>query len=48
LKVVDEAPAGVNTVRLHAGNLKPGIYFYQLNTHSYTGIKKMTVTGSGL
>jgi hypothetical protein len=29
---IKEAPAGLNTVKLDAGNLKAGVYFYQLKT----------------
>lgn len=39
-----EAPEGVNTVKLNSDNLKPGIYFYQLNTGKFTGLKKIIVT----
>lgn len=36
-----EAPAGLNTVRLDAGNLKGGVYFYQLRSGNFTLVKKM-------
>jgi len=38
-----EAPAGLNTVRFKTGNLKSGIYFYQLNTAAYTQMKNMII-----
>jgi spore coat protein A len=37
------APAGLNTVRLNAGNLKPGVYFYQLRTGLVNQVKRMVV-----
>lgn len=37
------APAGLNTVRLNAGNLKPGVYFYQLRAGLVNLVKRMVV-----
>lgn len=37
------APAGVNTVRLDAGNLKGGIYYYQLKSGNSQQVKKMII-----
>jgi FtsP/CotA-like multicopper oxidase with cupredoxin domain len=37
------APAGVNTVRLDAGNLKGGIYYYQLNSEGGPLVKRMLI-----
>lgn len=38
-----DAPGGLNTARLNAGNLKPGIYFYQLRTGGVSQVKRMVV-----
>ena len=38
-----EAPAGLNTVRLDAGNLKAGVYFYQLKTGVISQVRKMVI-----
>ncbi len=38
-----EAPAGLNTAMIDAGDLKGGIYFYQLRTGNVTLMKKMVV-----
>lgn len=38
-----DAPAGVNTVRLDAGNLKGGIYYYQLRSGILPIVKKMII-----
>ena len=38
-----DAPAGLNTVRLDAGNLKPGIYYYQLRTGIFSQVKKIVL-----
>ena len=35
------APAGFHTVRLDAGNLASGIYFYKINAGSFSQMKKM-------
>lgn len=37
------APAGNNTVQLHAEGLAKGIYFYQLNAGTHTETKKMVI-----
>ena len=37
------APAGLNTVRLEGGNLKPGMYIYQLKTGVVTQARRMVV-----
>lgn len=37
------APAGLNTVRLDAGKLKAGIYYYQLKTGAVSQVKKIVV-----
>ncbi len=39
----DEAPAGMNTVILDVGNLKAGVYFYQLITGDAAPVKRMIV-----
>jgi hypothetical protein len=42
--IVDaDAPDGLNTVVLDAANLKTGIYYYQLNTGSFTKTMRMVV-----
>ena len=38
-----DAPAGLNTVRVYAGNLKAGIYYYQLRTGTVSQVKKIVV-----
>ncbi len=38
-----DAPAGLNTVRLNAGNLKAGVYFYQLRTGLVNQVKRMII-----
>jgi hypothetical protein len=38
-----EAPAGLNTVRLEGGNLKPGMYLYQLKTGVISQTRRMVV-----
>jgi FtsP/CotA-like multicopper oxidase with cupredoxin domain len=38
-----DAPAGLNTVKLDAGTLKPGIYFYQLRTGGVSQVRRMVV-----
>ena len=37
------APAGLNTAVVEAGNLKGGVYFYQLRTGNVSLMKKMVV-----
>jgi FtsP/CotA-like multicopper oxidase with cupredoxin domain len=39
----EEAPAGSNTVRFDAANLKPGIYYYQLKTRFDAAVRSMVV-----
>ena len=38
-----DAPAGLNTVKLDAGKLKAGIYFYQLKTGTFSQVRRMVV-----
>lgn len=38
-----EAPAGLNTVKLDGVNLKPGVYFYKLETGAISQTKRMII-----
>ena len=39
----DSAPAGFHTVRLDAGELASGVYFYKLTAGGFTEMKKMVL-----